>query len=210
MKPEDITPIESLSGLPALQSKASREWGATAPAIPLKTEKSDGVRTPSIERIELSKLQNSKSQYHQLAHQIRELHQAMEKIDANLEKMKTNLESIIKIYPPYPPGSAERVESLRQFSALRKMIDQLAPIQGDRAMEDFLAQPAVKSLTDKAGNGVGAFEGHWDLDIPALSTESSDQEIHSALKQTLTARQSMAARRNEFAAAANQIISQII
>lgn len=210
MKPEDIALIDTPSRHPGWQANASHRKDAAASTMPQNTTKADGAKIPSIERIQLNKLQNSKSQYHQLAHQIRELNQTMETIDANLEKMRKNLEGIIKIYPPYPPGSAERVESLRQFSALRKMIDQLAPIQSDHAMDDFFTQPAVKSLTDKAGKGVGDFKRHSDLDIPELSPESSDQEIHSALKQTLAAQQSMAARRNGFAAAANRIISQIL
>jgi len=219
MKPEDIAPIETPSRHPGFKTNTSPRKDAAA--IPQNAVKTDGVKIPSIERIQLNKLQNSKSQYHGLAHQIRELNQTMEAIDVNLEKMRKNLESIIKIYPPYPPGSAERVESLRQFSALRKMIDQLAPAQDDHTLDNFLAQPKTRSLMGKGEVGAGDFKRHsisdanpvppgtGDLDIPELSLESSDQDIHSALNQTLAAQRSMAARRDAFAAAANLIISQI-
>jgi len=50
---------------------------------------------------------------------------AIKTVNEYVEKMKAQLETIVKTYPPYPPGSAERVEILRSYSAFRKIIDQL-------------------------------------------------------------------------------------
>ncbi len=58
---------------------------------------------------------------------------AMEAAITTIEEMKKTLTSIIKDFPPYPVGSEERVHRLRDFAALRAMIERLTipPERGD-------------------------------------------------------------------------------
>ena len=56
---------------------------------------------------------------------IRTMDQAMEAAGTTIDAMKKELEVITKNYPPFPPGSEERVRRLRSYAALRAMIDKL-------------------------------------------------------------------------------------
>lgn len=49
----------------------------------------------------------------------------LQQVDDSIERMKAELVKIIKMFPPYPPGSEERVRALRACSGCRKLIDQL-------------------------------------------------------------------------------------
>lgn len=43
----------------------------------------------------------------------------------SIDRMKAQLGKIIKNYPPFPPGSEERIKLLRGYVGFRKLIDQL-------------------------------------------------------------------------------------
>ena len=56
-------------------------------------------------------------------------HQSRDKIlsglESYVERMKAELERIIKNFPPYPPGSEDRIKLLRGYVGFRKLIDEL-------------------------------------------------------------------------------------
>jgi hypothetical protein len=78
-------------------------------------------RSPS-EFVELQKVNDN---INELAKIQNAFGKRFEKLDSYLEQMKERLERIIKQFPPFPPGSEDRVKVLRAFSFFRKMIDRL-------------------------------------------------------------------------------------
>jgi hypothetical protein len=50
---------------------------------------------------------------------------AFEKVNDYIEQMKAQLGRIIKQFPPFPPGSEDRIRALRAYAYFRKVIDQL-------------------------------------------------------------------------------------
>ena len=50
---------------------------------------------------------------------------SFQKIDDYIERMKAQLEQIVKQFPPFPPGSEDRVRALRAYAYFRNLIDQL-------------------------------------------------------------------------------------
>jgi hypothetical protein len=143
----------------------------------------------------------------------------MESIDSHLSEMRAKLEHIVKIYPPYPPGSADRIDALRQFSALRKIIDQMTRSAGDDGMTNIL------SSTDDPAGGAGLatpsaenklylkrqplHPGQGGLDIPDISINASDDQISGALDRTIAAQAVVQVRHQSFIADANRIISEL-
>jgi hypothetical protein len=94
----------------------------------------------------------------------------MTAIDTALEKMEEDLEVASKQYPPYPPGSEERVQRLRNYAALRAMIDQLAMSQDDEARMQRNSTPeGPQGLPDR-----WTFLVEWDGTTRTVLTE----EIH--------------------------------
>ena len=46
-------------------------------------------------------------------------------VENSVDGMKAQLGQILKYYPPFPPGSGERIKLLRGYVGFRKLIDQL-------------------------------------------------------------------------------------
>ena len=68
--------------------------------------------------------------------------------------MKARLLRIVKNFPPFPPGSEERVKILRSFNLFRKQIDQLTIPPVVRDAMKIMADPALVSEA-----------GDWDFTI---------------------------------------------
>jgi hypothetical protein len=66
-----------------------------------------------------------------------------EKVNDYIEHMKAQLETIMKQFPPFPPGSEERIQALRAYAYFRKMIDQLTI----PPREEFLP-PSTEEIKD--------------------------------------------------------------
>lgn len=98
----------------------------------------------SSKAIDVAKIQEAKDSFNDTAKTIRTADKALEHTNEYVEQMKASLNAIVKQYPPYPPGSEERVSYLRSFNAFRRLIDQLSlssdPAQG-KISED-IAQTA--------------------------------------------------------------------
>jgi hypothetical protein len=164
-------------------------------------------------------LEATNSQTQQIAQQIRKVNQSMKTIDSYLSQMRAKLEHIVKIYPPYPPGSTERIEALRQFSALRKMIDQMTRSVGDDSMTNILSDTdvpaggvdlATPSAKNKLHIGRRPLEpGQGGLDIPDITTNASDEEISGALDITIAEQAALKVRHQSFIVDANRIISEL-
>ena len=114
-------PISSvnLSQEMGISKSSGRETGSP----PIRREKMEGsIRRSPSEFVELQKVNDN---INQLARIQKAFGKRFEKADSYLEQMKEQLERIIKQFPPFPPGSEDRVKALRAFSSFRKMMDQL-------------------------------------------------------------------------------------
>jgi hypothetical protein len=74
---------------------------------------------------ELLELQKINDSWNEIAQKKRTYDNTLNEVQDYIARMKTQLERIIKNFPPFPPGSEERVQVLRNFAAFRKLIDQL-------------------------------------------------------------------------------------
>lgn len=153
-------------------------------------------QTPSRDRIRLNMQERAKARFQELSYQIHNINQTMETVDAHLGEMRVSLETIVKHYPPFPPESAERIESLRQFSTLRKIIDQLStPRQADSVENLFKDR---KSPFGKDG-----------LDIPELGPDAGDDQILTTLNKVKTAQIVHQKRHHAFLDEVNQAFDRI-
>ena len=219
MKAEEIAPITRPGGNPEQRpDHTHQKHKSFAVAKPAEID-SEIIKTPSPDRIRFNKLEATNSQSQQIAQQIRQVNQSMETIDSHLSEMRAMLEYIVKIYPPYPPGSTERIEALRQFSALRKMIDQVTRPIGNDSITNILSaadgpagsvELAISSGEHQLHIGRQPLHpGRGGLDIPDISANASDGQISNALDRTIAAQTTFQARHQSFIAEANRIISEV-
>ncbi len=156
----------------------------------------DAVTTPSRDRIRLNMQEMAKARFQDLSQQIHKIDQTMEAIDTKLGEMRVSLETIVKHYPPFPPESAERIESLRQFSTLRKIIDQLSAPRQDKGMENIL-----KDQKSPFGND--------GLNIPDIGPDASDDQVFEALNEVKAAQITHQKRHQGILTEVNQAFNRI-
>jgi flagellin-like hook-associated protein FlgL len=136
---------------------------------------------------------------------------AMETMETYIDQMKAELERIIKNYPPFPPGSEERVKFLRSFTALRRQIDQLsfAPDykQDLKITADSMNVPRAgdwKAVVGNRGSRPAIPDQQVSIDatglnIPELSENATDAEIQAAIESLQDAKKALAQKRSELA-----------
>jgi hypothetical protein len=146
-----------------------------------------------------------------VAMRIRVANSTMAKIETIIDRMKEQLGRIIKNYPPFPPGSEERVKFLRSFKALRQEIDQLSFSTTDETASKITADPAVASQAGDSnavtsGNGTRLtvhsqqlHAGPTGLNIPELPETATDEEIAAAIKDVEKARKTLGQRQSGLA-----------
>jgi hypothetical protein len=137
---------------------------------------------------------------------------AMEAAITTIEEMKKTLTSIIKDFPPYPVGSEERVHRLRDFAALRAMIERLT-IPPEKEIQWLAAarhdgEPQVQNdqwvLVIEPGGSTRTVRkedvhvGPSGLNIPELAPPEvvDDRSIEQALQQLDRAGTTIQERRN--------------
>lgn len=119
---------------------------------------------------------------------------AMQEIGKHVDQMKTKLENIVrKTYPPYPPGSEERTKMLKNYSAFRRLINQLTIPPDNQGAMRIMADPATAkeygdgdfteddNLYHKIMHSRQVHAGPNGLDIPELSEDATDGEIYDAI-----------------------------
>jgi hypothetical protein len=137
---------------------------------------------------------------------------AMEAAITTINEMKKTLTSIIKDFPPYPVGSEERVHRLRDFAALRAMIERLTIPPEEETQWPAAArhdgEPEVREdqwilVIEPGGSTRTARKedihiGPSGLNIPELAHPESvdDRSIERALQQLDTARSTIQERRD--------------
>jgi hypothetical protein len=130
---------------------------------------------------------------------IRTMDQAMEAAGTTIDAMKKELEVVTKTYPPFPPGSEDRVRRLRSYAALRAMIDKLTipPEEDARTLSDpkqaaAQAKPLDEWTLEIGPNGIArtvqkeqVHTGPLGLRLPELNPPETvtDQDISQAVQQ---------------------------
>jgi hypothetical protein len=72
--------------------------------------------------LELQKINDS---WNDIAQKKRTHDNILNEMEDYIDRLKAQLERILKNFPPFPPGSEERIQLLRSFAAFRRLIDQL-------------------------------------------------------------------------------------
>jgi hypothetical protein len=74
---------------------------------------------------ELLELQKINDSWNDIAQKKRIYNNNLNEVEDYITRMKAQLERIIKNFPPFPLGSEDRIQLLRNFASFRKLIDQL-------------------------------------------------------------------------------------
>jgi hypothetical protein len=157
-------------------------------------------KKPSIgnDQAEINRLESRNAERNQFAKHIRTFAQKMDKVSAQIEKMNKELSIIVKNYPPFPPGSEERIQRLRRFNSFRKQLEQFTiPPQREsnhiKTGAPTSRQVGVEqgSLVIEADEGDGfilsvrnadAQEYRMELRVPKLSEDADDAQIYDSLE----------------------------
>ena len=142
---------------------------------------------------------------------IRTMDQSMEAAGTTIDAMKKELEVVTKTYPPFPPGSEDRVRRLRSYAALRSMIDKLTipPEEDARTLSDQKRPTTQIAPLDEwtvaiGPNGIARTvqkeqvqTGPLGLRLPELTPPETvtDQDISQAIHQLDGAQVAINARR---------------
>lgn len=167
---------------------------------PVPLQKSEGSR------FALGQRQSINSSVNKAAMSIRTADRTMKTIGNHIGSMKSQLEIIVKHYPPFLTNSSERIRALRSFSAFRKEIDALTLPPLDEGAAKIMADPNVfpqaGSQTVVVGNsGSGAIQGQQvhtgpaGLNIPALPDTATDAEVNAAINRLDSALNTLSQRR---------------
>lgn len=133
------------------------------------------------------------SRLNNIAQSIRFVDRTTERIETFIDKMKARLKTILKQYPPFPPGSEERVRLLRSFNAFRKQIDQLTIPPREEFAKMVMADHGVVPESGDWGvlrdNGVSevahsqqTHSAPKELNIPEIGEDAPDDELFAFLE----------------------------
>ena len=145
-------------------------------------------------RFSLGKADIIKSGLNNIARKIRIADNALGEISNYIDQMKSQLENIVKRFPPFPPGSEERIENLKRFNAFRKLIDKLTVPPPDNefagtTIADSESKPWVGNpeLTEDNKRSTlnilysQIYTGLKGLELPELNGHATDDEIIGSL-----------------------------
>lgn len=138
--------------------------------------------------IVFGKLQSEKHTRSQQVKGIKIADDVMDKAGGIFNKMKAQLDSIIKNYPPFGLEDDRRIEYLMTFEGLRRQIEQLTIPPDNKTAEQYIVK--VRSS-----------------DIPELTKLSSDEEIVAAITKLNDEEDTIKAERQALQAEANRVIN---
>lgn len=174
----------------------------------IDTPKNDPVLLNTFERthLALGQRQTINLSLNKAAMSIRIADRTMKTIGKHVSSMKSQLDTIVKHYPPFLTSSPERIRALRSFSAFRKEIEALTLPPQDNGAAKIMADPAVfpqaGNQTIVVGSGAsGSLQsrqvhaGPAGLNIPVLSDTATDAEINTAISSLEAAQNTLGQRR---------------
>ena len=183
-----------------------------------KGETVDGIKA-EISPFSTHPLQQFNAGFNAVVRSIRIADQAMAEIGANVEQMESEVEMFLKQYPPYPPGSEDRVNYLNRFALLRKQIDQLT-VPPDAGAKYIIgssdSEPAKEWEVEIGGQKTGrtirrqpVHAGRDGLGLPYITIHSSDEQVAAMQKALGQARQTIQQRRSQLAEDAGRVIRSV-
>jgi hypothetical protein len=131
-----------------------------------------------------SQLRNRQEALNSAASVVREVGNTAEKAGQLLNRMESELGAVVKMYPPYPVDSPERVQMLNNFGGLRKQIEALTfpPAESLDAVGRLLGNQANGNAdageVAKAASLVK--EPMWDI-LALDSMTASDADVRKTL-----------------------------
>ena len=142
---------------------------------------------------DLNRIQKINDTFNTVATNIRSTVTALDIIQKKVDRMRNQLKAHIKNYPPFLPGSEERVKFLKSFNTFRKQIDALTFPPEYEFAKRILADPAMvpgagdweiilgdngphKTIYSKESH-----TGPTGLDIPELPLNADDVTIEGAI-----------------------------
>ena len=175
----------------------------------------DGVKT-DISVFAAHPLQQFNTEFNAVVKSIRIADKAMAEIAANVEQMETEVEMFLKQYPPYPPGSEDRIQYLSRFAMLRRQIDKLT-IPPDAGARKIIGRPENGDSNDgrneisyqKIGQLIKpqpVHTGKEGLNLPRITADSTDEQIVGLQKALYQARRVVRQRREGLTQDATQAI----
>ncbi len=143
--------------------------------------------------IDFTKIQENNSDLNSIATNIHAADKTMEAIENKINKMHEKLETHVKNYPPFLPGSEERVKLLKSFRSFRKQIDKMTIPPKDVHAMKIMANPSVHPEAcdweiafgddgpHKTIHSKEVHTGPTGLDIPELPEGATDDDIKGAI-----------------------------
>ena len=157
----------------------------------------------------VDKLETIHSRFNSVARTIRVADENMGKIENYIDRMKTELQRIVKNYPPFPPGSEERVKRLKSIAAFRRLIDQLTIPPPKELAVKIMPEHDVVSKTNYSQKVFSESDLHQTipegLDIPQLPEGADDEALHAFIEKLGAAREMLRQMRSELVADASKI-----
>jgi hypothetical protein len=170
---------------------------------------------------EFSVPQSAHSAINMVADGVRQSDLAMLEIEKQINQMKARLTEHVKYFPPFLPGSEERVKLMKRFSAFRHQIDQLTFPSNNQGAAHIMADPSISGSSgdwkidiDDNNRQITirrqpVHTGPEGLNIPELPEAATDEDIHAALETIDSARELIGHRRSDMAADFKQILNQM-
>ena len=152
----------------------------------------------------VDKLETIHSRSNSVARTIRIADENMGKIENYIDRMKIELQRIVKNYPPFPPGSQERVKRLKSINAFRRLIDQLTiPPPNEEFAPKIMPDHDVVSKTNDSQKVISESNFHQirpdGFDIPQLPEDANDEKVHVLIEKLDAAGEMLKQSRSDLA-----------
>ncbi len=169
-----------------------------------------GSEETCLGRFAVDRLEAIYSRFNSVARTIRVADENMGKIENYIDRMKAELQRIVKNYPPFPPGSEERVKRLKSVIAFRRLIDQLTipPPNEEFARKTVPDHDAVSKInySQKVLSEGNLYQKRPEgLDIPQLPEDANDEKVYAFAEKLDTAGEMLRQSRSDLATYAAEV-----
>ena len=193
MTVQDGVQLEPMAGAAKINS-------APSPKKPVSAD--SAIEIPKEVHVELSnfstnELQQFNANFNSALKTIRLADRSLAEIETKAEQMQSEMQTFLKMYPPYPPESEKRVSLLKNYAAIRNQIEQFS-IPQDTFDSDIIERRFHDSL-----------EGLENLELPELSMASNDKEIKEAAKTLGQVKSYLAGQRMSLLQDARELIETV-
>lgn len=196
MEPNAIANSAALAGAqerpqptPAAQQAYNDQQAATAAALKAPPAKpvSDQIQTSSVALKNLDTvkaIEQMHARMNQLISGVRETNEQLAKAAQQMNAMQTNLDAVIKNYPPFNFDSKDRQDLLMSYTSIRQgLVKMMVPPPPPPVYEQ------VQRLWDETLDQNGQL---LPGTVPALESNSSGPQVQSAAAQLATTAENLA------------------